>query len=165
MKRIFVFIFVVGLIGTSAAHAQKMRNGMSLFNVGIGLVPGVGLNASYDYGLINTWGPGVFTVGGFVGFQNWGKTHPDHHSDYRTTVFAFSPRATYRYAINDSFEVYGTVMLGALIHTYSKHFDNATDVYFATTVGCRFTFARNVSVFAEMGYNIAILNGGLSFSF
>ena len=169
MKRFFIVLAVVSTLGVAAIQAQEMQKGMSLFNVGIGFVPGWGINASYELGVIDTWGPGIFTVGGYVGYANWGATHKlltGHKDDYRVNAMAFSPRATYRYAINRSFEVYGTVMLGVVHRSYSKYEDNKTRPYYATIVGCRYTFAGNISVFAETGLNeISFLNGGLCFSF
>ncbi len=165
MKKFFVILIALCVIGMATSHAQEMKKGMSLANIGLGFVPGVGLNFSYDYGLIDTWGPGIFTIGGFIGFANWGKTYSGF-GDYRVNQFAFAPRATYRYAINKSFEVYATAMLGAYFESYSKYdFDNGSGVFFGTTAGCRYTFSNNLSVFGEIGYNISYLNGGLSISF
>jgi len=160
MKRFFVVLAVICMIGVSLSHAQEMKKGMSLFSAGLGFLPGVGINSSFDYGLVNSWGPGIFTVGGYVGYGNWGK------SNYRVHAFGFAPRATYRYAINRSFEVYGATMFGAVVYSYSNHHSNKNDSFFGTTVGCRYSFKGNISVFAEIGYHeISHLNGGLSFSF
>ena len=163
MKRFFIALVVVSTLCIGVTDAQQMQKGMSLFNVGLGLAPGVGVNVSYDYGLIDAWGPGIFTVGGYVGYQNY-KTWTDN-LDYRANALFFTPRATYRYAINKSFEVFGTAMLGAVFYSYSKYKDGRSDVRFSTTAGCRYSFTPDISVFAEVGYNIAYLNGGLSFSF
>lgn len=165
MKRLFMSLAVICAISVNMSQAQQMKKGMSLFNAGLGFVPGWGLNASYDYGLINTWGPGIFTIGGYAGFANWGKTYTGHEN-YRANAFAFAPRATYRYAINPAFEVYGTAMLGAVMNSYSKHYSNTNNVFFSTTAGCRYSFGSNIAVFAEIGFNeISYLNGGLSYSF
>ena len=167
MKKVLMILFVACTIGVSLGSAQKMTKGTSLVNVGLGVVPGVGVNVSYDYGLVDTWGPGIFTIGGFIGYQNWGDSYYYRNvgSDYRVNEFAFAPRATYRYAINNSFEVYGAVAMGFRIESYSKYLDNETDFYMSTTAGCRYTFTKNISVFAEVGWNLAYLNGGISFAF
>ena len=160
MKRFFIILMTTCTIGISVSHAQEMSKGMGLFNVGLGFINGWGLNASYDYGLIDNWGPGVFTVGGFVGFDKW-----SYNPDIRATEFGFAPRATYRYSINKSFEVYGTSMLGAWVTSYSASKANISGIIFSITAGCRYSFARNISVFSEIGYCISIINGGLSLSF
>ena len=165
MKRFFIVLAVVSTVGIHVAHAQEMQKGMGLFNAGLGLLPGVGLNACFDYGIVDTWGPGIFTAGGYVGWANWGYTYT-YDSDYRVNAFAFAPRATYRYAIDKKFEVYGAVMLGVVHRSYTKYKDSKTRPFYATTAGCRYTFAGNISVFAEAGFNeISFLNGGLCFSF
>lgn len=161
MKKIFIILSLF-FVGMTISNAQEMRKGMGLANVGVGFVPGVGINFSYDYGLVDTWGPGIFTVGGFIGWANYEESNVN---DIRGNDFFFSPRATYRYAINSSFEVYGTVMFGAKLSTYSKIKDNHFRPNFSTTAGCRYTFAGNISVFAELGYNVSCINGGLSISF
>jgi len=168
MKRFFIVFTIVITVGIHGTHAQRMQKGMSLFNAGLGLVPGLGLNISYDYGLIDEWGPGIFTIGGYAGFANWGKAYPakPHYLDYRVNAFAFASRTTYRYAINKQFEVYGVVMLGGVSYSYSAYIHNAIGLFFAVTGGCRYSFNSNITVFAEMGFNeISLLNGGLSFSF
>lgn len=163
MKKFFAILSVLFLVGTVTVSAQKMRKGLGICNIGVGFVPGIGANVSYDYGLVDTWGPGIFTVGGYIGFEN--NSH-NKSLDIRATRWGFSPRATYRYAINESFEVYGTAMLGALFISYSKLNDNSGGPFFATTAGCRYTFAGNISVFAEAGFNeLSFLNGGLSIAF
>ena len=163
MKKFFVVLMIVCTAGSSTLYAQEMKKRMSLGNIGVGFVPGIGLNASYDYGLVDTWGPGIFTIGGFAGFHHCGGS--SGLGNYRETAFAFAPRATYRYAINEAFEVYATAMLGGILYSYSKHLNNKSDIFFGTTAGCRYTFSQNLSLFGEIGYNISFLNGGLSISF
>ena len=168
MKRFFIIVAVLCAVWGNSLYAQEMKKGMSLFNVGLGFVPGVGINASFDFGLVDDWGPGIFTVGGYAGFGTRERTHGN--VGFRENTFAFAPRATYRYAIDRSFEVYGTAMLGALIQSYSKTLPNGSNgksgLFFGSAAGCRYTFTGNFSVFAEVGYSdIACLNGGLCFSF
>ena len=170
MKRFLIVLAVllISMFGCNLANAQHMKKGMNQFNAGLGVAPGVGVNASYDYGLVNDWGPGIFTIGGYVGFGTWGRTYRglSHPANYRTTAFAFAPRATYRYAIDPLFEICGTAMLGAVVYSYSDYVHNETRPFFAITGGIRYLFSTNVSLFAEVGFNeISFLNVGLSFSF
>ena len=166
MKRLFIVFAVVSTLGINAMQAQEMRKGMGLFNAGLGFVPGWGLNASFDYGIIDTWGPGIFTVGGYVGFANWRGIYVGQYRKEAINAFAFAPRATYRYAINNQFEVFGAAMMGAIHHSYSDDYKNKNRPFYTTTLGCRYTFTGNISIFAEMGFNeISYLNGGLCFSF
>jgi hypothetical protein len=167
MKRFFIVLAISCTVCSGIAQAQEMEKGKSLLNAGLGFIPGWGLNVSYDYGLVDKWGPGIFTIGAYAGFENWGKTYHIllNSESYRANAFAFAPRATYRYAVNSSFEVYGAAMLGAVIYSYSEYLANESKPLVGITAGCRYSFASNLSVFAAVGYGISYLNGGVSFSF
>lgn len=170
MKNIFIVLSIICAINVNVSKAQEMRKGMSLFNAGMGIFPGWGINASYDFGLVDSWGPGIFTIGCYVGYGNWTKSElvkPSNTKfDYRVRAFAFAPRATYRYAVNSSFEIYGTVMFGATAYSYSEFYNNESGNFFAVTAGCRYSlFNSNFAVFAEIGNLVSYLNGGLSYSF
>ena len=167
MKRFFIVLAVFFTFSTFSINdvcAQEMSKGSGLLNVGFGFVPGFGANVSYDFGLIDALEPGIFTIGGMVGIQTWGKNY-SYREEYRVNSFLVSSRATYRYPINRTFEVYATVMLGVNIMSYSKYYKDENLPFFGTTVGCRYSFSHALSVFTEIGYNIAYFNGGLSFSF
>jgi len=167
MKRFFIALVAICTMSISMLHAQEMVKGKSFLNAGVGLFEGWGLNVSYDYGLIDTWGPGVFTIGGYIGFGSWGKLYPGL-TDYRVSAVTIAPRATYRYSITDLIEVYGTAMLGPVFFSYSEHFKSDSKGLFVISAGGRYTFDSNIAVFVELagGYNaISFLNGGLSFAF
>ena len=166
MKRFFI-VAVFCTVGVLTTSAQEMQKGSSLINVGLGLIDGrsydsgAGLNVAYDYGLVDTWGPGIFTIGGFIGFSTWQKY------DFRTTKWGITPRVAYRYPINNTFDVYGTAMLGINLWTYSNTDYITRKELFASSIGLRYTFGSNVGIFAEYGVFgcVSLLNGGLSFSF
>ena len=169
MKRIYSVLVALCTVSICAA---QMHKGESLINVGMGLAPGIGVNASYDYGLIDTWGPGLFTVGGFVGLQTWSdkETIILYTENYSAKQTAFAVRATYRYPINEQFEVFGAALSGFYIESYSfknKNLkkDNETNALFSVYAGCRYSFSPNVAVFAEVGSGLYWLNGGLCFNF
>jgi len=165
MKRYLIALAVLCTISISVSYAQELTKGGNLLNVGVGVEPGFGFNVSYDYGLVDTWGPGIFTIGGFAGLQSR-KLTKSGFVDYRTNHIALAVRCSYRYQISDSFEVFGVAMTGFGSHSYSKHFDNENKAFWAVPiVGCRYTFASNISVFGEVGWSLSWLNGGLSFSF
>ncbi|MDR1154032.1 MAG: hypothetical protein LBL04_04920 [Bacteroidales bacterium] len=158
MKKIFIILEAVCTIGIGASHAQEMKKGMSLFCVGMGLFPGVGLNSSYDYGLVDDRGFGILTVGGYSGYENWGKAYAGF-GGRRANTFVLAPRATYRCTVNRTFELYAAAMLGAAL-------DKDSGVFSSIIAGCRYTFVDGLSIFSEAGYNrIAYLNGGLCLAF
>ena len=171
MKRFFLILAVLYAIITGNALSQEMQKGSSVLNLGLGFVEGglldigelgVGMNVAYDYGLIDTWGPGIFTIGGFVGFS----TRSPHNIRY--TNWGITPRATYRYPISSSFEVYGTAMVGLYLVTNSLDLvDTKYRHLVASTVGLRHWFGSNISIFTELGVfgSVLLFNGGLGFSF
>ncbi|MDL2290337.1 hypothetical protein LJB95_02920 [Paludibacteraceae bacterium OttesenSCG-928-F17] len=163
MKKLVLFISFILVFGTSVSCAQKMEVGNSLINVGAGFVSGVGLTVTYDYGLIDSWGPGLFTIGGIVGFNTWRESYSQNNR-YRETTWAFAPRATYRYSIIPQFEVYGSFMFGVRLNSYSDYYNNRLRVFVGATGGCRYIFNPRLSVFAEVGYMTSIINAGLSIS-
>jgi len=166
LKRFFVAIAAICTISIGALQAQEMKKGMSLFNAGFGLVRGWGMNISYDYGLIDEWGPGIFTIGAYFGYGNWWES--PNFVRFRESVIGFAPRATYRYQIIDLLEVFGTARMGVAFSSYSYHHKTHIKELFALSVGCRYSIDKNIAVFSEISggfYNISFLNGGLSVSF
>ena len=163
MKRFFLVLTVLSVFIISGVRAQEMIAGDKLLSVGLGFIPGIGINASYDYGLIEDWGPGIFTVGGFVGLQSWG-TSQTGLGNYRANIFAFAARATYRYDIDESLEIYGTFMLGPYFvnDSYKTFQNNHSGPFFGIGFGGRYHLSGNISAFAEIGYNISALSIGLS---
>ena len=168
MKKYFVVLAVLYTISTGALQAQalQMNKGSNLFSAGLGLVEGWGFNASFDHGLVDTWGPGLFTIGGFAGFQSWNR-NIILLGKYSVNNYAFAVRCTYRYYINHSFEVYGAAMTGLKTVSYSENWGGTDKVrpFQAVIGGCRYSFAPNISVFGEVGGSLSFLNGGLSFTF
>lgn len=159
------FIIAAGLFNVSA---QQIKKDVGLLNIGIGLVPGIGANFGYDYGLVDTWGPGIFTVGGLVGINTWSNsyryTNANGHK-YRQTMIAIAPRATYRYVFdNQPFEVYGTVVLGLAINTYNRYYSTFLSFLGGASVGGRYFIDDNFSLFVEVGYTSTVLSAGISFT-
>ena len=163
MKKFFVVIAILCTIGISATHAQRMQEGNSLLNLGPGFFRGLGFSSSFDYGLVDHWGPGLFTVGGFVGFNQF--TTGEGIFAVKTSRFAISPRATYRLPVDDSFEVYGTLMLGTMITSTNISNDKTHfGEFFGTTVGIRYSFTSSISAFSEIGFSTTYIVVGLSIS-
>ena len=177
MKKFIIVAVFFCTISITGAHAQEIVKGSGAINLGlgvtngIGVTPGFGINFSYDYGVIDNWGDGIFTVGGFAGFNNWGNTyfHKNKSNKYRNTIFAFAPRATYRYVIEEPFEIYGAFMMGVCFVRDKYDPDNYKNNHFGPfwglAAGGRYYLARNAALFAELGFNPSgIINVGMSFT-
>ena len=156
MKRFFIVLAISCAVSIGAVDAQEMQKGSTLLNLGMGLGPGVGANISLDYGLIDEWGDGIFTLGGFVGI------HSSHTyvGGVNYALIAFAPRATYRYTIDHRFEVYGVFSLGAFFYT-GDH--SGGGPFWGIAAGGRYNLPGNISLFTELGHNLSGLTLGLSF--
>ncbi|MDR2847736.1 MAG: hypothetical protein LBV39_01390 [Bacteroidales bacterium] len=166
MKKVFLLVVCLGCAAVSYAQSS-LSKGSSLVNVGVGVVPGFGGNASYDYGLIDHWGPGLFTVGGYFSTSVRNKNYGfgKYEVTHKETKLFFAPRASYRYSINPKFEIFGSMMIGLLV--INSHEDVDQKAAFGLMAGCRYFFTNSFGVFAEGGANIdaTCLNGGICFSF
>jgi hypothetical protein len=163
------------MMGTFSLQAQQeVAKGNSILNLGIGAVSGFGGNVSFDYGVIDHWGPGIFTVGGYFGASARTWKHEGiggvlFYGEETLTSMMIAARATYRYSVTRQFEAYGVIMPGVLVklRKYTGNFENTSDILpdVGVLAGCRYLFSDKVSVFAEAGYNVLCLNAGLSFTF
>lgn len=174
MKKLLMVVLLLGLANSYAA-AQEMEEGTNLLSLGIGGVPGIGANLSYDYGLVEGWGPGIFTIGAFAGGDSQTETYKNGGITYTHMKWFFAPRITYRYTIAPKWEVYGAAMLGIALERfdYNNHFLPVEDyrrpdenhLDFGLAAGGRYCISDKFSVFTEIGYNVSYLNLGISFEF
>lgn len=146
-------------------------------------------NASYEQAIRKKLGPGYLGVGAFFGYQgehykytysdyygyNYGTYYYEHHWNYMN----IAARAAYHWDVLNfrRGEVYGGVMIGLRIQTYSfsTNDPNPNNAYrlsqgsvypsFSIFAGARWYFVKSVGLFAEAGYGITYLNGGFSFKF
>jgi len=162
------------------ASAIENPNNVGDFNLNafVGFVPGVGINVSGDYVLVNSWWKGHFTIGGMAGFSTrtedyngWGYKYEEKWSS--TAVMA---RATYGLNITNKFEVHAGAASGIAFrswkyewHGNEAHGDDDTDLVFqgAGIVGCRFFVTDKLALSAEIieGCELSQMNLGVSFKF
>lgn len=172
MKRILMIVLLTCTTNTLVV-AQEMHEGTNLLSLGVGGVPGIGANLSYDHGLLETWGPGVLTIGAFAGGDSKTERLEQGGITYTHMKWFFAPRVTYRYTIVPKWEIYGAAMLGIALDRfkYSNHFvvearqQDENKLGFGLAAGGRYCLSPKLSVFTELGYNISYLNVGVSFDF
>lgn len=181
MKRIIAFLIV--LFAFNSAMAQgKFEVGSNVASVGIGLGSSLGvyggstsspgISLQYERGMWDVGGPGVVSLGGYLGFKSF-KYNNIYEQKWRYTVIGL--RSAYHYNGLDvpELDVYGGAMLSYNSLSYSDNFPanylvNGTwDSYISLTlyVGGRYYLADNLAVFAELGYGIAYLNIGAALKF
>lgn len=148
-------------------------------------------NFAFDRGL-KKLGPDVLGIGGMVGFKTvkYTETSSTYYYTYdydrRWSNIILGVRGTYH--LNwwhnvDKLDLYGGVLLGFNIGAYTSNttrtdrFTGATtdfdDGYSAASsfpiygafAGARFMFTEHFGVYGEVGYSVAALNAGLTFTF
>ena len=101
MKRIMLVIAV--LFVTVSTKGQQFKKGTTAVNAGIGLGTALGglgkarpaVSASVDRGMWDVGGPGVVSVGGYLG--NTGYKYSDGGYDAKWNYFIVGARGAYHY--------------------------------------------------------------------
>lgn len=167
-----VFFYMMFFIGTSLALAQEFNKGTNVINVGLGLggtydiyaAPSQSpvISASFERGIWELPGPGVVSLGGYLGF----KTYRYDNSD-RWNYTIVGVRGAYHYnGFNiENLDVYGGAMVSYNILSYDRDvydgFGSFGSAPGATGfIGGRWYFSEVFSAFAEAGYGVAYLTLG-----
>ena len=193
MKRKIVKIAAISLSLIAVSMSSYAGDGSQLFNKGdkdVNLMVGFvdtynwgyaattsipAISLSVDYGLRDDWGPGVFSIGGFIGGSSSKYSYNDLLGDkwsYKYSQFVVAARATYHYQFVDKLDTYGGVMAG-IRHLSGKYTGTASSLFgslgdytynhFFTPVfaGAKYYFTPKFSVMAELGWEVAWLNLGV----
>ena len=148
---------------------------------------------AFDRG-VKQLGPGILGIGGLIAFNTsrsqwtndyyWANT--TYRYDIRRTNIMLGARGTYHWNEwhgIDKLDLYAGVMvgfsIGAKVDKSTKTVNGVTTPYDAGSVytdrlslpfasafgGVRYLFTERFGVYAEAGYGISLLNGGLTFTF
>jgi len=185
-KLLVVFVIVLGF----SMNAQILEQGNSMINIGLGMgsynggdgyetkVPPV--YGSYEY-MIND----QISVGAFVGYYATGYdwSMPDYNTgrvetiSWDFTYLNLAGVANYHFVNNDAFDAYGGLKLG---YTNVSSDISGTDIdpaaaaflsfdssgfLFGAQIGARYFFTESMAVNLELGYGVALLQGGITFKF
>lgn len=177
-KSIFILL---AIFIAAAAQAQLFQKGTTTANVGVGLGTALGglgkarpaISASIDHGVWDVGGPGIISLGGYVGNTGYKYTSGSYISKWNYIVVG--ARGAYHYNGFTSvpkLDVYGGAMLGYNIVKYSSDGDdmNMANSYgsgmgFSGFLGSRWFFSDSMGAYAELGYGVSVLNAGLTFKF
>jgi hypothetical protein len=164
------------MMGSNNVSAQSYEKGSKVLNAGISLFGvngiGIGANASFEVGMWPTGDFGVIGIGGLVGFHISTYGSLVGIPGYNAFELGFAPRGTYHFTIIpvENLDVYGAV--GINFRNTSFSYDgnssldyNDFDVFPSVTAGIRYYFSPTFGVFAEVGYDIAALKGGIALQF
>lgn len=177
-KSIFILLAVFIAV---AAHAQSFQNGTTAVNIGIGLGTALGglgkarpaISASLDKGMWDVGGPGVISLGGYVGNTGYKYTSAGYTAKWNYIIVGV--RGAYHYngfTEVPNLDVYGGAMLGYNIVSYSVDGSDAgqannygSGLGFSGFLGGRWFFSDSVGAYAELGYGVSVLNAGVTFKF
>jgi len=181
-------MLVAALVGT--ARAQEFQKGTNILSAGIGLGSSIfsysgasqtpALSLQYERGVWDIGGPGVISLGGYVGYKGYsysgGEQNYSFSEKWHYTVVGV--RSAYHYNGLDAkkLDLYGGAMLAYNLLSYS-YSDNSGGTGFAGSasygstvglslyIGARYFFADNFAVLGELGYGVAYLNVGIAAKF
>lgn len=169
---IFALCFVVAL-----AQAQPFQKGSSVINAGVGFGTNLGglgnsrpaINLSYEHGKWETGGPGVISLGGYLG--NTGYSYKSGGFSQKWNYNVVGVRSAYHYngfENADNLDVYGGLMLAYNIVSYKAEGYEGANSYgsglgFSAYVGGRWFLSDNFGLYAELGYGVSTINAGVTF--
>ncbi|MBC3756976.1 hypothetical protein H7U19_01075 [Hyunsoonleella sp. SJ7] len=178
MKKLFLGIaFAVCSIFTLGA--QGFVQGTNAINVGAGFgghyesyyssttVSPV-FSVSYDRGIWEIPGPGIISLGGYVGHRT--IKYRFSSSDYKFSQTAIGVRPAYHYNgfEIDELDLYAGFLLGYYFYSDNqgnnlRSYDNRLD--HSGFIGARWFFTEFLAAFVEAGYGISNISGGVCFKF
>lgn len=188
MKKLLLLMSITGLALT--AHAQVFEKGTNIVSAGVGLGSSIlsysgasqtpALSLQYERGMWDIGGPGVVSLGGYVGYKGYSFSNSEgayaYSQKWHYTVIGV--RSAYHYNGLDiqKLDLYGGVMLAYNLLSYS-YSDNSgignasgtgsygSNVGLSLYVGARYFFSDHIGVLAELGYGVAYLNVGIAAKF
>lgn len=120
------------------------------------------LSGSFEYMINDNMGIGVY-----AGYLSAKSSMPV----YTYRIIVGGPRLAYRLFVNEKFDVYGS-MVGLVTYAQAKDNNGVVppdgklyDFGFASYLGGRYMLTENLGVFAELGWGVALFNGGATLRF
>lgn len=176
MKKITLVLALAALFcfDANTLNAQAYEQGSKVLNLGVGVGGryslGISASGSFEIGIWPTGDFGIIGLGVMTGYRVATEAFVLYDATY--TEFAVAPRGTYHFTIIpvENLDVYAALQLvfGFENTNYDSDLINDTSqtrVYPAAIAGARFYFSDSFGVFAEAGYNLSYLTGGVALSF
>lgn len=191
MKRVknIVSVFALVVIPSIVGYAQQLQRGDNLIGFGFGVgsslgnfkssasTPGICLQ--YEMGYLNLDGPGVLSLGGYLGHKSFSYGGYNgaytYSQKWSYTIIGF--RAAYHYnGLTElkQLDPYGGLMLSydAVNYTYtaengiidpSGHYSSGLGL--SGYLGGRWFFNNNIAAFMELGFGVSNLTIGACYKF
>ena len=166
---------VFALFLLSFSYAQDFSSGTNIINLGVGFGGAFGgfttssaspvFSASFERGIWEVPGPGVVSLGAYLGYKTFKNNTAFVDSDWSYTIIGF--RGAYHYTGLEitKLDIYGGAMFSYRIFNGRGGNDFNSRPGGTAFVGGRWFFSNNFSVFAEGGYGVAFITVGGAYRF
>ncbi|WP_303316899.1 hypothetical protein Q4Q34_08840 [Flavivirga abyssicola] len=177
MKKSIICLSILSLFTIHLTSAQEFNTGTNVINAGIGIgsslsvysgaSESIGYGIFYERGIWDVPGPGVVSLGGYLGY----KSFKYNRSSYKLNYTIIGVRSAYHYNgfKIDNLDLYAGAMVSYNIvsDSYSGNSFNSYNSAAGVSgfAGARWYFTKNIAVFIEAGYGVSFLNTGISFRF
>ena len=184
MKNRIILICLVLFAASVKNSSAQFEVGDNIIGAGIGFGSSLlgsgaysnstpGLSVQYERGNWDVGGPGVISLGGYLGYKSY--TYDNIYYDARWTYVILGLRSAYHYTgfDNKQWDPYGGLMLSYSFADYSYEsnitgFQYGGDTYgnhmsLSLYLGSRYYFSSQWSAFAELGYGISFLSLGAAY--
>lgn len=180
MKKTITYIAfaAIALFSVQSVSAQDFNKGTNVINAGFGFGGAydfgrfgsslsLGLNASYERGIWEVGGPGVISLGGYLGTTAYKVDFGLGDDTVRYTSIGVRGAYHFNFIEVENLDVYAGPMVTVDIVSFDN--DNLTGldggVSGSVFAGARWYFTDNFGVFAEAGYGVSFLSLGAAFRF
>jgi len=181
MKKASLILTTIALVflTSQTAKAQDFEKGTNVINAGFGFggaydfggfgsTFALGLNASYERGIWEVGGPGVISLGGYLGTAAYDLDYGFGNDDtVRYTSIGVRGAYHFNFIEVENLDVYAGAMISVDIVSYDN--DNFDDLDGGPSgsvyAGARWYFTDTFGVFAEAGYGVSYLSLGAAFRF
>lgn len=185
-KRALYPVTLFFLLLCSTAYSQKLSLNDNVINVGIGFGSTYSFNSHYggfpalSVSYERIWpkeiGPGLLGVGAIVGYRSMSYKYNVGDNRYKDkfNTLLIAARGTYYWEklVTEKYNVYGAALVGVRTENYKADGapgvlvdDNTVHPFVGVVAGGRYYFTPNISVFAELGYDISWTKAGISARF
>ncbi|MBQ9201909.1 MAG: hypothetical protein IJ154_06030 [Bacteroidales bacterium] len=145
------------------------------------LWPGIGLDMTGDYVLVDDCWIGHFAVGAYLG-ANYNKIEYNNYENMQESHLSILPRVTYGINFTDLFEAHTGLFLGPTFRDYSyvvrtsdnlgpattgiSNHENDTQASFGILLGGRYWFLDNLALAGEFLYDVTYgITAGVGIAF